>query len=547
MPYPNRRRIMQPGRGSGPFLGHRCNLSPKVVRTFVRRAARECFTKAPLVASRRVVALLAVLFATFTCATAARAGVVQTRVAGGTVVGTAADGIASYKGIPYAAPPIGDLRWRPPQPPPAWPGSLDASDYGPSCPQPTPPARVRADSRAASTSEDCLTLNVWVPTAHAAPLPVMVFVHGGGNTAGTGSQTFYDGTSFAHDGVMLVTFNYRLGLLGFFAHPALSAEQTDSPRGNYGLLDQIAALQWVKANAAAFGGDPANVTVFGESAGALDIVALATAPLAKGLFDRAIVESAGGAWDAFPALAQAEQHGAALATKFGLPGVRATAAQLRTIPVATLAAGDDEEGAGDPIVDGRLITETAVSAFARGLSLPMIIGVNDDEGSLLEDGDPEQMFPRIGAADMATLRKGFAAEGITENRAVASRLFGDAYFDAPARWFAAHDPAAYLYRFDYIMDVLQRRRSGSEIPFVFESWSTSLLVDADRQTGATLHGCWVAFARTGTPSCPGAPSWPLYTRSADRQMVFGTDATASVQAVRDAPEFDLLERDFLSP
>jgi para-nitrobenzyl esterase len=502
------------------------------------------------VALRHTVSLFAALFATFACIAPAHADAVQTRVANGTLAGTAADGIASYKGIPYAAPPVGDLRWRPPQPPAAWPGSLDASDYGHSCPQPDAPAFVHADSRAASTSEDCLTLNVWAPVAHAAPLPVMVFIHGGGNTAGTGSQRYYDGTAFAHDGVMLVTLNYRLGLLGFFAHPALSAEQRDAPRGNYGLLDQIAALEWVKTNAAAFGGDPTNVTVFGESAGGLDIEALATAPLAKGLFGRAIVESAGGVWLSWAALPQAEQHGVADATKFGLSGAHATAAQLRSIPAATLAASDDEE-AGDLIVDGRLLPQSPLSAIERGLSLPMIVGVNDDEGSLNGDGDPDQIFPHIGGPDMAALRKSFAGEGITEKPAVASRLVGDGYFAAPARWVAAHDSAAYLYRFDYIMYILQSRRSGaqhgSEIPFVFESWSTSRLVDADRQVGATLHACWIAFARTGTPACPSSPAWPLYTRSADKQMVFGTDATASVQPVRDAPEFDILERDLAKP
>ena len=223
-----------------------------------------------------------------------RAATVATSEGG--VAGVAAQGVVAYKGLPFAAPPVGDLRWKPPQPPAPRSTALQATEYGAACPQPD-----REDGggvgRLPNQSEDCLTLNVWVAsgTSATARLPVMVWIHGGAHRLGSGIAALYDGTELARQGAIVVTINYRLGLLGYFAHPAITASaKADEPLGNYGVMDQIAALAWVQRNIAAFGGDAANVTVFGESAGAADILYLLTTPRAKGLFAKAIVESGGG-------------------------------------------------------------------------------------------------------------------------------------------------------------------------------------------------------------------------------------------------------------
>ncbi|HEY5349853.1 MAG TPA: carboxylesterase family protein, partial [Candidatus Lustribacter sp.] len=201
----------------------------------------------------------------------------------GTVAGTSGD-VRSFKGIPFAAPPVGPLRWKAPQPVARWSGVRDATAFGPECAQPAPPGT--------RTSEDCLTLNVWTPAATGANLPVMVWIYGGGFAVGGSKYPVYDGTSLARHGVVVVTLNYRLNVFGFLAHPALTAESPEHTSGNYGLLDQVAALRWVQANAAAFGGNPHNVTIFGESAGAASVSALMTMPRANGLYVRAIMGSA---------------------------------------------------------------------------------------------------------------------------------------------------------------------------------------------------------------------------------------------------------------
>ncbi|MCB1693249.1 MAG: carboxylesterase family protein, partial [Pseudomonadales bacterium] len=208
----------------------------------------------------------------------------------GKVAGESGSGINVYKGIPYAAPPTGNLRWAPPAPAGRRGETLDATEFGPACPQPARPDRGRDFG---PQSEDCLTLNVWAPE-NAANAPVMVWIHGGAFRIGNGGAPFYDGRHFADKGIVFVSINYRLGYLGFFAHPALTAQAGDAPLANYGLMDQVAALKWVQHNIAAFGGDPAQVTIFGESAGASSVLFLMASPEARGLFARAISESGGG-------------------------------------------------------------------------------------------------------------------------------------------------------------------------------------------------------------------------------------------------------------
>jgi para-nitrobenzyl esterase len=482
-----------------------------------------------------------------------RAGAAQefahAQVESGALVGAIRDSVESFKGIPYAAPPVGDLRWRPPRAPLAWSEPRPSADYGPSCPQAIAPPRVPPGSAAAGTSEDCLTLNVWAPVARPRRLPVMVFIPGGANVQGTGAGVFYIGSQFARDGVVLVTLNYRLGLLGFFAHPALSREGGSAPVANYGLMDQIAALQWVQRNIAAFGGDPHDVTVFGESAGALDIALLMTTPAATGLFQRAILESAD-IDGVFPTLADAERGGGVLATALGLPGASATAAALRGLPVATLAAAADSSPG--PVIDGRLLRETPVLAFGAGraLAIPMVIGTNGNEGSLLGPTPAlDWLIAGRPAAAIAALRQRYGAAAASDT-AFARALFRDWRFAAPSRWIAAHSTApVYLYRFNYILSLLRHRRGGadhgSEIPYVFSTWFTTPISPADSVVTATMHRCWVAFASTGVPRCAGAPRWPAYRATADSIEIIGDSSYVATSP--DAAVLDAMERELAAP
>jgi para-nitrobenzyl esterase len=377
-------------------------------------------------------------------------------------------------------------------------------------------------------SEDCLQLNVFAPKAKArkGPAPVMVWIHGGGNTAGAG--WIYDGQAFARDGIVLVTVNYRLGPLGFFAHPALTREAgSQAPLGNYGLMDQIAALEWVKRNIAAFGGDPNDVTLFGESAGGSDVLALLATPKAWPLFQKAIVESGGGMATA-PNLIQAERDGAARATKAGLPGAGATVEQLRALPVETLVA-KAWDGLYTPIVDGRLTPLTIERAFAEGAvaDVPLIIGANSGEDSLMAlFGRPPEA---IAATAPPSLRRVYPADPDKAGR----DIFGDWLMVAPARWVAgkaADGQPAWLYHFSYVgarfRDAgVTRAAHAAEIQYVFEYWGRrtpmSEVSDEDRAMARLIHGCWTAFARTGRPDCPSGEAWPAYDPRSDKLMEFG--------------------------
>lgn len=467
----------------------------------------------------------------------------RVHIESGDLIGAVDGAVESFKGVPYAAPPVGALRWRAPIAAAHWAQPRDASNFGFACPQPPRESNVFA-SAPLRTNEDCLYLNVWAPVVHAHPLPVMVWLHGGGNTRGSGSGVFYDGTAFARDGVVLVTLNYRLGLLGFFAHPALTREAGKESTGNYALLDQIAALQWVARNIAAFGGDAHNITVFGESAGGEDILALLTSPLAKGLFQKAIVES-GPLPDCAP-LQQAESDGAKLASKLGLPGATATASQLRSLSVEALTNAVPEV---TPIVDGRLLRESPQKLIARGdaLDVPLMIGVNGNEGSLLgEHPRASEIIPTLAPEEIRNIQTLYGAQA-NDDDSLARLLFRDAYFAAPARWVAAERSRSgpvYLYRFDYVMSLLRFRRSGanhgSEIPYVFSSWTTKRLSPEDQKVTDLVHGCWIAFATDGKPDCTGMPAWPAYSPQRDTLMEIGGEAP--VLRASDKEVLDILQR-----
>jgi para-nitrobenzyl esterase len=441
------------------------------------------------------------------------------RTEAGVVIGVRDGPSAIFRAIPYAAPPTGPLRWKPPAPAKAWRGARAAMTSGPACPQKIfPGGAPNLGGYNGPTSEDCLTLDVTAP-AGARQAPVMVWIYGGGNIAGASDLPSYAATNFARDGVVVVAMNYRLGPLGFLAHPALTAEAPRSqPLANYGLLDQIAALRWVRRNIAAFGGDPANVTLFGESAGGADVLDLMTIGQARGLFRRAIVESGGG-WGPATTLAAREAQGSTLASALGLPGATATAAQLRALPVQALVdLAPREIGA---TVDSRLIRESVASAFAGGRqdAVPLIIGWNSNEASLLP---AFRMSPAEFARQLPPQVRAVYGPEAADEAAIGRAAFGDRIMGAPARWIARQASAkapAWLYYFSYVPERQRGVRPGtnhaSEIPFVFDSIDaipgrTALATISERAATALTHSCWVAFAKTGVPRCGRGQAWPPY-------------------------------------
>lgn len=436
---------------------------------------------------------------------------VKVTVESGVLAGTSGETAEVFRNIPFAAPPVGKLRWAPPAPPVAWTGERDATINGPSCMQPmNADGTPNSGSANGPVSEDCLQLNIFTPKA-VKKAPVMVWIHGGGHRHGAG--WIYDGTNFARDGVVLVSINYRLGPLGYFAHPSLTREAGAEPTGNYGLMDQIAALEWVQRNIAAFGGDPKNVTIFGTSAGGASVLALLATARAKPLFKKAIVQSGGG-WFAPETLAAKEAEGAKVAESLRLAGSEASVADLRKLRAEILIARiDDDFG---PFVDGRLLTETPTQALAAGRAadVPLIIGFNSGEDSLMARSPPPTPEDR--------------------------EMFTDRLFGAPARWVAARAASgkpAWLYHFAYVGSRFRpagvtRAFHAAEVQYVFEYWGRrtplSAVAEDDKAMATLVHGCWVAFAKTGTPKCPSGPAWPAYTPRGDPLMEFGADSGVRV-------------------
>ena len=455
--------------------------------------------------------------------TAALADPSLIRTRTGAVRGVTAAGVESFKGIPFAAPPVGDLRWRAPRPAKAWAGVKSADAYGAACIQMADFAHLP------NQSEDCLTLNVFRPAASTpAKLPVMVWIYGGGFVAGSAER--YDGSSFARRGVVLVTLNYRVGRLGFFAHPALTKEHEGA---DFGLLDQIAALKWVKANIAAFGGDPANVTVFGESAGGMSVNYLMVSPLARGLFAKAISESGFGR-SVGKRLADAEAVGAGFAKAEGISGDGpGAAAALRALPVATLNKPVDGLRAPDapgPIIDGVVATETVPAAFAAGRQarVPFMVGGNSWEVSLFRDmtDHPDAVLEKLAPNAGAVI--GLWGEG-NKSKAVGS-MMTQAMVIEPDRFLAREQakagPPAYVYYFSYVPEA-ERASSpgaghGAEVRYVFNAPSTRVTT-ADRAIGDSMENYWVAFARTGAPGAAGGPDWKAGGPTGDPVMEFGAD------------------------
>lgn len=440
----------------------------------------------------------------------------------GIVQGDAVGDLAVYRGIPYATPPVGNLRWRAPQPLASWTGVRPATSIGAACPQPhvsdEPWARVGPQN------EDCLFLNIWEPKARA-PLPVMVFIHGGSFRAGSGGVPLYDGSALAKRGAVIVTINYRLGRLGFFAHPALTAENTDGMLGNYGLMDQIAALRWVQRNIAQFGGDPKNVTIFGESAGAVSVQALMASPEARGLFAKAISESGGG-YSLAPALKGAEGMGAQWATTQNLKD--ATVEQLRAIPVESVATAAALTG---PMVDGRILKDSPTKAFIlkEQADVPLMIGGNSWEFSLA--GLTDAAKPILGAA-YTTLLEEYRAAPQSRAGAVADIAI-QAVAIQPSRHLAERQAAkgqpAYTYYFTQQPASERATKPGAEhggeLSYLFgtrlnaETWDA-----ADEKTSKMMGDYWVNFARTGDPNSAGLPAWKPVTPTSTQYMWLDANA-----------------------
>jgi para-nitrobenzyl esterase len=455
--------------------------------------------------------------------------------------------VRAFKGIPYAAPPVGNLRWQAPQPAAKWHGVLSAHDFGHRCIQ----TNVSADMtfRDPGPSEDCLTLNVWTP-ANAQPgsLPVMVWIYGGGFAAGTTSEPRQDGQFLAHRNVVIVSMNYRLGILGFFAHPALTAESPHHASGNYGLLDQAAALAWVKRNITAFGGDPSNITLFGESAGSFSVSSQMASPLSKNLIAKAIGES-GGAFRSnslgYPALAKAEQDDAVWAqTTFNTsnlsdlrklsPDALVQAAEAKTTPRPPRFGPD---------VDGYFLPQSVPDIYAAGhqAHIPLLAGWNADEARAQVINAPIQptvaSFTALATKDFADRAPDFLAVYPATTDAEAVRSAGDYASDrfiiySTWAWLEAQvktgQAPVYRYRLDLGSpgDKFHPAAIGAfhsdDIEYVFgtlDSRQQATWRPEDRALSDQIQQYWTNFARTGDPNAPGLPTWPTYAPSTNWQVM----------------------------
>lgn len=454
----------------------------------------------------------------------------------GAIGGKVVDDVAVFRGIPYAEPPVDELRWKPPVARADWDGVLSADEFGASCFQPrsVPAADNIYHDEVGEMSEDCLSLNIWKPE-NAANAPVFVWIHGGSLLTGSSRLGMYDGTRLAREGVIVVSINYRLGALGFLAHPELSAESDASVSGNYGFLDQIEALRWVERNIGAFGGDPDNVTIAGESAGALSAMYLMTSPLADGLFDRAVMQS--GYMVSVPSLTE-EHHGHPSAESLGIGLQDALGAagvdELRGLSPGAITDGAAASGYPTyPTVEGHVVPRQLVDSFDRGeqARVPILAGFNSGETRSLRvllpaapSGPAEyEHLVRTAYGDQADrFLQIYPSSSIDESMLAAVR---DALYGWTAQRLAEKQVAigqpAYLYMFDHgypaADEVGLHAFHGAELPFMFGTiWETTDVwpriprTDEERSLSDAMVTYWANFARTGEPFASGAPDWPAF-------------------------------------
>ncbi len=477
--------------------------------------------------------VLAAMCISLNPAMAANSATVSTK--SGEVSGIEERGVIAFKGIPFAAPPVGALRWREPQPAARWDGLLRADRYGPACIQAPYTESDVSLGDPGPLSEDCLTLNVWTPKVEpGAKLPVMVWIYGGAFVIGASGLDITDGGPLAKKGAVVVSFNYRLGQLGFFAHPAL---EKAAPRGpaNFGLLDQIAALRWVKENIAQFGGDPGNVTIFGESAGGKSVLTHFASPLSRGLFHKGIAQSS----YILPEMtrAKAVEMGTRISDALGLKGKRATLEALRAVPAEKFGAlkGKGLSTAPVPISGDKVLPRPIESVFADGqeAGLPLMVGSTSDDGSVaLAFGvKPADVLKKIAGAGLLVRT---LYPGVQDADERARQVTRDLVFTMPVRWIAdrhAKLAPTWRYYFDYTAEKLRPSRPngvphGGEILFVMNTGdiydrTRPLFTDQDRRFSQTISDYWFNFARSNAPSADGGPPWPNDRGRFDRTMIFG--------------------------
>jgi para-nitrobenzyl esterase len=484
----------------------------------------------------------------------------------GRLAGQWENGVAAFKGIPFAAPPVGDLRWRPPKPPDRWDGERAAVEFGPAPLQPQPPRNSVmfhtnfADRRQLRISEDCLYLNVWTPEPSAgAGLPVMVWVHGGGNRYGHGSQDIHNGGSLSLRGIVVVTLNYRLGALGFLAHPGLAAEDDLDATGNYGLQDVVAVLEWVQHNISVFGGDPGRVTLAGNSAGAAHVNHLMAAQSTRSLFRAAIGQSSAGIYRAEGRLsspADARAQGIRYATEFGADGVQS----LRRISGVEFVV----KGHFGPVIDGRVLTRDSQQAFDSGEqhAVPLLVGSNLDEGVIYS--------PRAAAGDLVERAASAGAEFAelypcaddASARASARLFIGESRFVYPIwRWARTHRATAvaptWLYRFEHappfpsgidlatppdgdpgygVYHTAELPYTGDNLSMLPWPWQ-----DVDRRLAKSMADTWARFVERLDPNGPGIPQWEQFDAGGDGAVLVVGD-TVGVGRVRRLDAMHLLDQ-----
>lgn len=487
------------------------------------------------------------------------------RVSNGLLAGCAApenDDVSIFRNVPFAAPPIGARRWRPPVPVPDWQGVRDATAYSPACLQPVGDGLAMfGPPKGAALSEDCLYLNVWTPARTTGEKrPVMVWIHGGAFRVGAPDNPMYNAVNLSKAGVIVVSFNYRLNVLGSFAHPALTAASGQNASGNYSLMDQIAALRWVRKNIAGFGGDAGNVTVFGESAGSRSIAVLMASPLAEGLFDRAICQS-GALRDVSLPLAAREAMGLEIAARLGCDTADDPLATLRAKPWQELC--DAVTLDNNPIVDGWVVPDDPCALYAEGRihRVPTIIGVNADEGTMFTQMDPDRFETAEKYRAFLTEKFGDEAGAIFDEYPAATdaaaldaiaRLSTDQRMALPARTHARLLSKAGIPNWSYFFTHVPPWRGGrvmgahhgAEIPYIFGSGvkcgQFGSYPNAEEQAlSDTMIGYWTNFAAKGDPNGPGLPHWPGFEAKSGPYLELGDTVRAGTNLLK--PQLDFLE------
>jgi para-nitrobenzyl esterase len=480
-------------------------------------------------------------------------GLETVKVEGGLISGQVDGSVRVFKGIPFAAPPVGALRWRPPQPAAPWDGVRACTQFGPSPMQNKPvPFMMWTEEYLipeATISEDCLYLNVWTAARSAKERrPVLVYIYGGAFTGGGGNVPIYDGVAVTKKGVVYVTFNYRLGIFGFFVHPELSRESGHQASGNYALMDQIAALQWIKKNIAAFGGDPDNVTIAGQSAGSMSVNCLVASPLAKGLFEKAIGESGANFSRENATLAAAETEGQKLALSLGA----ATSDSLRAIPADELLKKG--QGRWGPVIDGYVLPESIADIFLEKKEnrVGLLTGWNEDEGFVFGSpknaADYKQDITKEYGADASAVLGFYPADNDSIAAVSQMRLSRDMTFGrqnyAWANMTSAQGQNVFVYRFVRQPPTAPGGKKWGafhtgEVPYAYDNlkfvkrpWEP-----VDYNLADEMSSYWVNFARTGDPNGAGLPRWEPYSQESEKIIIFGKQAIGGVLPDKAALDF----------